>query len=87
MACPLLSISMERFQAIAFPFHNEKTKARIRKAQEIVGAVCLLTPTARERGQKRTEGKLAKCFGYIVITFTLFWMPMVQSWVLRELET
>ncbi|XP_064812520.1 5-hydroxytryptamine receptor-like [Oncorhynchus masou masou] len=64
-------------------------------------AVCLLTPTARERGQKRTEGKLAKRFGYIIITFTLFWMPMVvillihaivtrgrdSSWVLKELET
>lgn len=44
---------------------------------EIVGAVCLLTPGARERGKKQMEGKLAKRFGYIIIAFTLFWVPMV----------
>ncbi|KAM4609962.1 D(2) dopamine receptor-like [Polymixia lowei] len=66
---------------------------------EIVGAVCFLTPCARERGKKRMEGKLAQRFGYIIIVFTLFWMPMVVallmniiSWqetnsFLMELET
>lgn len=44
---------------------------------EIVGAVCLLTPGARERGKKQMEGKLALRFGYIIIAFTLFWVPMV----------
>ncbi|XP_038867484.1 D(4) dopamine receptor-like [Salvelinus namaycush] len=81
---------------------EESSTPSAEKAQERVRAVCLLTPTARERGQKRTERKLAKRFGYIIITFTLFWMPMVvillihvivtrsrdsQSWVLKELET
>nr|XP_040008421.1 5-hydroxytryptamine receptor 1-like [Xiphias gladius] len=66
---------------------------------EIVGAVCLLTPGARERGKKQMEGKLAQRFGYIIIAFTLFWVPMVVlllvnviSWqdtdrLLTELET
>ncbi|KAM3617350.1 uncharacterized protein V6R79_005229 [Siganus canaliculatus] len=66
---------------------------------EIVGAVCLLTPGARERGKKQMEGKLAQRFGYIIIAFTLFWLPMVVillvnviSWqdtdeMLMELET
>ncbi|XP_069383490.1 beta-1 adrenergic receptor-like [Paralichthys olivaceus] len=44
---------------------------------EIVGAVCLMTPGARERGKKQMEGKVAQRFGYIIIAFTLFWMPMV----------
>ncbi|XP_070695039.1 D(2) dopamine receptor-like [Pempheris klunzingeri] len=44
---------------------------------EIVGAVCFLTPGARERGKKRMEGKVAQRFGYIIIAFTLFWVPMV----------
>lgn len=44
---------------------------------EIVGAVCLLTPGARERGKKQMEGKLAQRFGYIIIAFTLSWVPMV----------
>ncbi|XP_042346945.1 5-hydroxytryptamine receptor 1-like [Plectropomus leopardus] len=66
---------------------------------EIVGAVCLLTPGARERGKKQMEGKLAQRFGYIIIAFTLSWVPMVVillinvvSWqdtdkLLMELET
>ncbi|KAM7411789.1 hypothetical protein PAMA_021657 [Pampus argenteus] len=66
---------------------------------EIVGAVCLLTPGAKERGKKQMEGKLAQRFGYIIIAFTLFWVPMVVillmnviSWqdtdrLLMELET
>lgn len=44
---------------------------------EIVGAVCLLTPGAKERGKKHMEGKLAQRFWYIIIAFTLSWVPMV----------
>ncbi|CAL8325633.1 unnamed protein product [Merluccius merluccius] len=50
-----------------------------RPPAEIAGAVCLLTPLARERGKKRVEGKLAQRFGYIIIVFTLFWVPMVVT--------
>ncbi|CAL9703123.1 unnamed protein product [Knipowitschia caucasica] len=69
------------------------------KAPEIVGAVCLLTPGAREQGKKHMEGRLAQRFGYIIIAFTLFWVPIVVvllmhvfSWqdtstTLLELET
>ncbi|XP_029975528.1 D(4) dopamine receptor-like [Salarias fasciatus] len=68
-----------------------------RRSPEIVGAVCLLTPGARERGKKRVEGRLAQRFGYIIIAFMLFWVPMVVillinvvAWrdrLLIELET
>ncbi|CAK6968247.1 -hydroxytryptamine receptor 1-like [Scomber scombrus] len=66
---------------------------------QIVGAVCLLTPGGKERRKKKMEGKLAQRFGYIIIAFTLFWLPMVVillmnviSWrytdrLLMELET
>jgi len=43
----------------------------------MVGAVCLLTPGARARGKKQVEGRLALRFGYIIIAFTLFWVPLV----------
>ncbi|XP_061664246.1 beta-1 adrenergic receptor-like [Syngnathoides biaculeatus] len=56
-----------------------------RTPPEIVGAVCLLTPGARERGKKRLEGKLAKRFGYIIIAFTLFWLPMVVILLMNHL--
>lgn len=54
---------------------------------EIVGAVCLLTPGARERGKKQMEGKLAQRFGYIIIAFTLFWVPMVVILLINALIT
>ncbi|XP_054627746.1 D(4) dopamine receptor-like [Dunckerocampus dactyliophorus] len=54
---------------------------------DIVGAVCLLTPGVRERGKKQVEGKLAKRFGYIIIAFTLFWLPMVVILLLNNLIT
>ncbi|XP_062396196.1 alpha-1A adrenergic receptor-like [Sardina pilchardus] len=73
---------------------------RARPSPEIVGAVCILTPTAKELGQKRLEGKLAKRFGSIIIAVLLFWMPLVlclilgscaaarpEDWMFRELQT
>ncbi|KAJ8370313.1 hypothetical protein SKAU_G00103410 [Synaphobranchus kaupii] len=82
---------------------HKESRNSTNKPPEIVGAICILTPIARELGKKRLEGKLAKRFGYIIIAFILFWVPMVVilllnvivesdvnsvcSWVLLELET
>ncbi|KAG7510645.1 5-hydroxytryptamine receptor 1-like [Solea senegalensis] len=49
----------------------------VQRPSEIVGAVCLMTPGARERGKKHLEGKMALRFGYIIVAFTLFWLPLV----------
>ncbi|KAM9350980.1 5-hydroxytryptamine receptor 2B-like [Symphorus nematophorus] len=81
------------------PCAGSSTGGATGRPPEIVGAVCLLTPGARERGKKQMEGKVAQRFGYIIIAFTLFWLPMVVilltnfiSWqdtdkLLMELET
>lgn len=53
-----------------------------KSSPEIVGAVCILTPTAKELGQKRIEGKLAKRFGSIIIAVLLFWLPLVLCLIL-----
>ncbi|XP_072537716.1 D(3) dopamine receptor-like [Salminus brasiliensis] len=50
----------------------------------IVGAVCVLTPKAKELGKKRLEGKLAKRLGYIITAVVLLWLPLVLSLVLQE---
>lgn len=42
----------------------------------IAGAVCILTPAARELGKKRLEGRVAKRLGYIIITVIIFWAPL-----------
>ncbi|XP_065817162.1 D(2) dopamine receptor-like [Labrus bergylta] len=81
------------------PCAGSSTGVAPERHPDIVGAVCLLKPGAKERGKKQMEGKLAKRFGYIIIAFTLFWVPMVVvllmnviSWqdkdkLLMELET
>lgn len=43
----------------------------------VVGAVCPLKAGARERGKDRVEGKLVQRFGYTLLAFTLFWVPLV----------
>lgn len=48
-----------------------------RRPPEIVGSVYPVKPGARERGKNQMEGKLAQRFGYTIIAFTLFWVPMV----------
>ncbi|KAJ8265801.1 hypothetical protein COCON_G00149000 [Conger conger] len=56
---------------------HKQSLSSANKPPEIVGAICILTPIARELGKKRLEGKVAKRFGYIIIAFILFWVPMV----------
>ncbi|XP_062922513.1 cholecystokinin receptor-like [Mobula hypostoma] len=46
-------------------------------APNIMGAVCLFTGKSREPAKKKMEGKLAKRFGYIMLTFLVCWMPLV----------
>ncbi|XP_076132884.1 D(3) dopamine receptor-like [Alosa pseudoharengus] len=81
------------------PAPQESGKAAV-SSPEIVGAVCILTPKAKELGRKRLEGKLAKRFGSIIIAVLLFWMPLVlclilgscaatqaEDWMFREVQT
>ncbi|XP_028665891.2 putative tyramine receptor 2 [Erpetoichthys calabaricus] len=44
---------------------------------EIVGAVCIMPKGNREKARKRTEGKLAKRSGYIILTFLALWLPLI----------
>ncbi|XP_006628429.2 5-hydroxytryptamine receptor 2B-like [Lepisosteus oculatus] len=57
------------------------------KAPDVVGAICLLTPSSREHAKKRMEGKLAKRFGYIIIAFLVFWAPMVVILLMNVLTS
>ncbi|XP_042198171.1 gonadotropin-releasing hormone receptor-like [Callorhinchus milii] len=50
---------------------------------DIVGAVCLITARSRENARKRVEGKLGKRFGYIILTFLIFWVPLITILLLN----
>ncbi|XP_071059513.1 probable G-protein coupled receptor No18 [Pseudochaenichthys georgianus] len=46
--------------------------------QDVEGAVCMMPSKAsRERASKKKEGKMAKRAGYIIVTFLLFWLPLI----------
>ncbi|XP_030646253.1 uncharacterized protein LOC115826492 [Chanos chanos] len=52
--------------------------------EEVVGAVCMMPSLAnRERGIKNKESKLAKRSGYIILTFLLFWIPLIATVLLN----
>ncbi|TRY83439.1 hypothetical protein DNTS_016195 [Danionella cerebrum] len=55
--------------------------------EEVVGAVCMMPSLAqRERGNAKKESKLAKRSGYIILTFLIFWIPLIISVVLNHFD-
>ncbi|XP_035859054.1 octopamine receptor 2-like [Sander lucioperca] len=47
---------------------------------EVEGAVCMMPSKAsKERAKKKKESKMAKRAGYIIITFILFWLPLITT--------
>ncbi|XP_017261412.1 dopamine D2-like receptor [Kryptolebias marmoratus] len=50
------------------------------EAMQLEGAVCIMPSKAsKERARKKNESKMAKRAGYIIITFLLFWLPLLTS--------
>ncbi|CAI5665199.1 unnamed protein product [Oreochromis niloticus] len=46
----------------------------------VEGAVCMMPSKAsKERANKKKEGKMAKRAGYIILTFLLFWLPLITT--------
>nr|XP_019935094.1 PREDICTED: uncharacterized protein LOC109624677 [Paralichthys olivaceus] len=44
------------------------------------GAVCMMPSKAgKERASKKKESKMAKRAGYIIVTFLLFWLPLITT--------
>lgn len=54
--------------------------AALMQTIEVQGPVCMMpTKERKERASKSKESKMAKRAGYIIITFLLFWLPLVSS--------
>ncbi|KAM7396935.1 hypothetical protein PAMP_019938 [Pampus punctatissimus] len=52
--------------------------------QNVEGAVCMMPSKAsKERANKKKESKMAKRAGYIIITFLLFWLPLITTILLN----
>lgn len=51
-----------------------------RQNTDVEGPVCMMPSTERrERASKTKESKMAKRAGYIIITFLLFWLPLIAT--------
>ncbi|XP_070763136.1 5-hydroxytryptamine receptor 1D-like [Enoplosus armatus] len=62
--------------------HNRKIfdKEATKQNAEVEGAVCMMPSKAsKERANKKKESKMAKRAGYIIITFLLFWLPLITT--------
>lgn len=47
---------------------------------DVEGPVCMMPSTERrERASKNKESKMAKRAGYIILTFLLFWLPLIAT--------
>ncbi|KAG7262594.1 hypothetical protein CRUP_036913 [Coryphaenoides rupestris] len=52
------------------------------------GAVCMMPSRGgKDRGNKKKESKLAKRSGYIILTFLLFWLPLITTIVVNVLTS
>ncbi|CAL8358943.1 unnamed protein product [Lota lota] len=50
------------------------------ESEAVTGAVCMMPSKAsKDRGNKKKESKLAKRSGYIILTFLLFWLPLITT--------
>ena len=47
---------------------------------QVEGAVCMMPSKAsRERASKKKESRMAKRAGYIIVSFLLFWLPLITT--------
>ncbi|XP_028304119.1 5-hydroxytryptamine receptor 1B-like [Gouania willdenowi] len=59
--------------------NDPQTEAEKQPA-EMDGAVCMMPSKAsKERARKKKESKMAQRAGYIIVTFLLFWLPLVTT--------
>lgn len=63
------------------PVSNNVPETEARKpVVEVEGAVCMMPSKAsKERASKKRESKLAQRAGYIIVTFLLFWLPLITT--------
>ncbi|CAB1322672.1 unnamed protein product, partial [Coregonus sp. 'balchen'] len=61
----------------AIPVPETETPAAD-QSLEVKGAVCMMPSFVnKEHANKKKESKLAKRSGYIILTFLIFWMPLI----------
>lgn len=70
--------------AAASAFHQVCVQPPVNEAVKtpavMEGAVCMMPSKAgKERARKKKESKVARRAGYIILTFLLFWLPLIAT--------
>lgn len=62
------------------PLPPVQSNEAVKQHLKVEGAVCIMPSKAsKERTRKKKESKMAKRAGYIIITFLLFWLPLITT--------
>ncbi|KAL6106515.1 uncharacterized protein ACO6RY_10371 [Pungitius sinensis] len=58
-----------------------------KQSVQVEGAVCMmLSKASKERVHKRNESQMAKRAGYIILSFTLFWLPLITTILMNYVD-
>lgn len=64
---------------------NAPQTEAVQQPAAVEGAVCMMPSKAnKERASKKKEGKMAKRAGYIILTFLLFWLPLITTILVKS---
>lgn len=73
-----LSAAGDGVPSLPRPINNVPDTEAPKQSVEVEGAVCMMPSKAnKDRARKKKESKLAKRAGYIIITYLLFWLPLI----------
>ncbi|XP_034032187.1 parietopsin [Thalassophryne amazonica] len=75
---PALATGAEVSPLPQIPNNVPETEAA-KQTPKTEGAVCMMPLANRERANKKKESKMAKRAGYIILSFLLFWLPLIIS--------
>ncbi|XP_053175843.1 dopamine D2-like receptor [Scomber japonicus] len=76
--------TVEQVSSLPPVSNNVPEEEAAKQNVEVQGAVCMMPSKAsRERASKKKESKMAKRAGYIIITFILFWLPLITTILLN----
>ncbi|KAJ0069319.1 hypothetical protein NL108_003251, partial [Boleophthalmus pectinirostris] len=82
---PVSDVKMKASDSATVDAVSPITKTEVgNPVENIEGAVCMMpSKSNRERANKKKESKMAKRAGYIIVTFLLFWLPIIITIILN----
>lgn len=72
--------TVAQVSSLPAPSSNVPEADATKSIGQVEGAVCMMPSKAsRERASKKKESRMAKRAGYIIVSFLLFWLPLITT--------